>query len=198
MTKGLNEDLVPLKELFGVMQQVARDARSRFDNSLTNVQYPNRGIFLEDLDKKLASGSKLPTNKEIEKLWFELQREMTESGKVVKFFTDVIDNKGSKISTEVIRVGLFNIVSDGKYLNYNSGTLNELIKSPNEKYTVTTSNLFRANNDKVLFGLDITTGQVISCFSVKEEKNTDFCKKIFIKNMENCDLLCQMANGYNQ
>ena len=103
----------------------------------------------------------------------------------------------SKITTEVIRVGLFNTVSDGKYLNYNSGTLNELIKSPNEKYTITTSNLFRTSNDKVLFGLDITTGQVISCFSDKEEKNTNFCKRIFIKNMENCDLLCQMEISSN-
>ena len=43
----LNERLGALKELFGVMQQVAGDARTRFDNSITNVQYPDRTIFLE-------------------------------------------------------------------------------------------------------------------------------------------------------
>ncbi|GIT62333.1 MAG: hypothetical protein Ct9H300mP20_21600 [Gammaproteobacteria bacterium] len=43
----LNERLGALKELFGVMQQVAGDARTRFDNSITNVQYPDRTIFLK-------------------------------------------------------------------------------------------------------------------------------------------------------
>ena len=43
----LTERLGALKELFGVMQQVAGDARTRFDNSLTNVQYPDRSPFLE-------------------------------------------------------------------------------------------------------------------------------------------------------
>ena len=92
----LTERLGALKELFGVMQQVAGDARTRFDNSLTNVQYPDRSPFLEDLAKKIGSNSKLPSIDEIERLWYELQREMTESGKVVKFTTDVIDTNGSK------------------------------------------------------------------------------------------------------
>ena len=51
----LTERLGALKELFGVMQQVAGDARTRFDNSLTNVQYPDRSPFLEDLAKKIGS-----------------------------------------------------------------------------------------------------------------------------------------------
>ena len=58
------------------MQQVAGDARTRFDNSLTNVQYPDRSPFLEDLAKKIGSNSKLPSIEEIERLWFELQREI--------------------------------------------------------------------------------------------------------------------------
>ena len=49
---------------------------------------------------------------------------MTESGKVVKFTTDVIDTNGSKQSTEVVRVGSFNIVADGKYLTYSPETGN--------------------------------------------------------------------------
>ena len=49
---------------------------------------------------------------------------MTESGRVVKFTTDVIDTNGSKQSTEVVRVGAFNIVADGKYLTYSPETGN--------------------------------------------------------------------------
>ena len=120
----LTERLGALKELFGVMQQVAGDARTRFDNSLTNVQYPDRSPFLEDLAKKIGSNSQLPSIDEIERLWFELQREMTETGKVVKFTTEVIDTNGSKQSTAVVRVGSFNIVADGKYLTYSPETGN--------------------------------------------------------------------------
>lgn len=165
LTETLNERLGALKELFGVMQQVAGDARSRFDISLTNVQFPNRGDFLENLAKKLGSSSKLPSIEEIEKLWFELQREMTETGKVVKFTTDVIDTQGSKNQTTVVRVGAFNIVTDGKYLNYEptTGNVSEIPRQPEgRRYTSSTSELFNSTGGKVVFGLDPTLGGVLS------------------------------------
>jgi len=161
----LTERLGALKELFGVMQQVAGDARTRFDNSLTNVQYPDRSPFLEELAKKIGSNSKLPSIDEIERLWFELQREMTETGKVVKFTTDVIDINGSKQSTEVVRVGAFNIVADGKYLTYSpeTGNVTEIPRQPEgRRYTSSTSNVFESGDDKVAFGLDPTLGGVLS------------------------------------
>ena len=165
LTETLNERLGALKELFGVMQQVAGDARSRFDNSLTNVQYPDRSSFLDNLAKKLGSSSKLPSIDEIEKLWFELQREMTESGKVVKFSTDVIDIQGNKSQTTVVRVGAFNIVADGKYLNYEptTGNVSEIPRQPEgRRYTSSTSELFNSTGGKVAFGLDPTLGGVLS------------------------------------
>jgi len=165
LTETLNERLGALKELFGVMQQVSGDARSRFDNSLTNVQYPDRSSFLDNLAKKLGSSSKLPSIDEIEKLWFELQREMTESGKVVKFSTDVIDIQGNKSQTTVVRVGAFNIVADGKYLNYEPTTSNvsEIPRQPEgRRYTSSTSELFNSTGGKVAFGLDPTLGGVLS------------------------------------
>jgi len=165
LTETLNERLGALKELFGVMQQVSGDARSRFDNSLTNVQYPDRSSFLDNLAKKLGSSSKLPSIEEIEKLWFELQREMTESGKVVKFSTDVIDIQGNKSQTTVVRVGAFNIVADGKYLNYEPTTSNvsEIPRQPEgRRYTSSTSELFNSTGGKVAFGLDPTLGGVLS------------------------------------
>ena len=161
----LNERLGALKELFGVMQQVAGDARTRFDNSVTNVQYPDRTMFLEDLAKKIGSNSKLPSIAEIERLWFMLQQEMTESGKVVKFTADVIDTNGAKSPTEVVRVGLFNIVADGKYLNYSPETKNvtEIPRQPEgRRFTGSTSELFNPSDEKIAFGLDPTLGGVLA------------------------------------
>ena len=159
-----NERLGALKELFGVMQQVAGDARGRFDSSLTNIQYPDRGQFLGDLAKKIGSASQLPSIEEIERLWFELQREMTESGKVVRFETPVITEDGTEEIMEIARVGLFNIVSDGKYLDFDANTqaVSELPRQPEQgRFTRSTSDLLNSDDALVRFGLDPTLGGVL-------------------------------------
>jgi biopolymer transport protein ExbB len=159
----LNERLGSLKELFGVMQQVAGDARTRFETSLTSVEYPDRTEFLEGLAKKIGSSSQLPSLEEIERLWFELQREMTESGRVIKFSTSVRMVDGSEEQMDVVRVGLFNIVSDGKYLRYEGGSLSELPRQPEQgRFTGSTSDLLEETDGMVRFGLDPTLGGVLS------------------------------------
>ena len=45
---ALDERLGALKELFGVLQTVSGDTQGRFDNSLTNIQFPDRTEFLVD------------------------------------------------------------------------------------------------------------------------------------------------------
>lgn len=66
----------------------------------------------------MNSDTDLPTLEEIERVWYELHREMTESGRVVKFTTAV----GTDAEREVVRVGLFNLLSNGDYLSYDSDT----------------------------------------------------------------------------
>jgi biopolymer transport protein ExbB len=152
-----------LKELFGVMQQVAGDSRSRFETSITSVEYPDRVAFLEDLAKKIGSGSQLPSLEEIDRLWFELQREMTESGKVVRFNTTVRTADGVETAMDVARVGLFNIVADGKYLQYRNGALSELPRQPEQgRFVNSTSDVINASSGIVRFGLDPTLGGVLS------------------------------------
>ena len=160
----LTQRLGSLKELFGVMQQVAGDTRGQFDSSLTKIQYPDRGQFLDDLAKKIGSSSKLPSMDEIERLWFELQREMTESGKVVQFSTDVISSDGSKETQDVVRVGLYNIVADGKYLYFEpaTGNVSELPRQPEQsRFTDSASDLFSGGDAVVRFGIDPTLGGVL-------------------------------------
>jgi biopolymer transport protein ExbB len=165
MTETLDIRLGALKELFGVMQQVSGDAQVRFENSLTDVQFPDRGEFLEGLAKKIGSSSKLPSLEEVERLWFELQREMTESGRVVRFTTDVISLDGTQAPTEVVRVGLFNIITDGKYLKYEpaTGNVSELPRQPEQnRFIDSTEDLFGADSGKVRFGIDPTRGGVLN------------------------------------
>ena len=52
LQEQLDKRLGSLRELFGVLQQVAGDTRGLFEGSLISSQYPNRGEFLGDLAKK--------------------------------------------------------------------------------------------------------------------------------------------------
>ena len=124
LTQQLDRRLGSLKELFGILQQVAGDTSALFEASMTSVQYPDRNEFLLDLASKMGTSSQLASIEEIERLWFELQREMTETGRVVKFSATVITTDGEQVEREVVRVGAFNIVSDGGYLQYTAETGN--------------------------------------------------------------------------
>jgi biopolymer transport protein ExbB len=159
----LTKRLGSLKELFGVLQQAAGDARGQFDNSLTNIQFPDRGDFLTALAEKMGSTTKLATMEEIERLWYELQREMIESGKIAKFRTNVVESGGNEVEIEVIRVGLFNLVANGKYLRYdpNTGKVSELLRQPQDRFVETAQNLSAAAGGLVTFGLDPTRGQLL-------------------------------------
>jgi biopolymer transport protein ExbB len=67
-----------------------------------------------------------------------LQREVSESGKVVKFPRDVTMADGEIVNTDVVRVGVFNIVYDGGFLKYDSstGSVSELQRQPEQgRYT---------------------------------------------------------------
>lgn len=108
----LANKLGSLKELFGIFQQTAGDLQGVFFNSATSIQYPGRGEFLEAFAKKMGKASEISTIEEVERLWFELQREMTETGRVIKFDAAVLGADGRESRREVIRLGGFGLVSN--------------------------------------------------------------------------------------
>lgn len=113
-----DERLGSLKELFGHLTGAAGDLRARFDVSLTSSQFRDRDAFLEALIKKMNDDTDLPTVAEIEQLWFEMHRELTETGRVTKYATKV----GTTDNREVVRVGVFQLLSDGHYLSFDGET----------------------------------------------------------------------------
>jgi biopolymer transport protein ExbB len=162
---ALNERLGSLKELFGVLQTVTGDAQGRFKTSLTDIQFKGRSDFLVQLGSKMAGASSLASIEEIEQLWFELQNEIAESGTIVRFNHDVTTASGDVVNTEITRVGLFNIVSDGGYLEYNpqTGSIKELLKQPPQgRYTSSAVEMAEASaGDVVRFGFDGTRGSIL-------------------------------------
>lgn len=164
LERALQERLGELKELFGVLQQAAGDARGNFDSSVTQIQFPDRGEWLTEFAQKMGSTTRMPTLEEIERIWFELQREMTESARVVKLNTSVINASGEEEQRDVIRVGLFNVVSDGAYLEYvpETGRLVELQRQPAGRYTGRAGDLQESTGGVNSFAVDPTRGQLLA------------------------------------
>lgn len=163
LNDALTKRLGSLKELFGVLQQVSGDTKNKFYNSVISAEIPGRDVFLDELAQSMGSSSKLASIDEIERVWFEIQREMTESGKVIKFNSDVVEADGTKVNKAVTRVGSFALVADGKYLEYNgtTGTIGELLRQPADRFQSTITALESSNGEMVQFGLDPTGGSIL-------------------------------------
>lgn len=153
----LQERLGSMRELFGHLTSTAGDLRVNLESSIVSAQYPNRGDFLDSLIEKMNSGTTLPDIEEIEHLWAEILKELVESGKVVAFQADVVKPNGEAASQTVIRVGSYNLVSEGKYLSYNTETdkIVELARQPAGKFTSSAAKLQNATS-AVDFGIDPT------------------------------------------
>jgi biopolymer transport protein ExbB len=163
-TDALDKRLGELKELFGVLQQVSGDTRSKFQTSVISAQIPGRGVFLNDFAQSMGSSTKLASISEIERLWFELQREMTQSGKVTTFNREVVLANGDRVNQPVTRVGGFNLITEGKYLEYidETGSVAELIRQPSGRFLSTTEDLTTSQGETTAFALDPTGGSIIS------------------------------------
>jgi biopolymer transport protein ExbB len=129
----LTQRLGSLGELFGVVRQVSGDSTAILYSSLLSAQYPKRDEFFAELGKAKS----LPSIEELERLWFELQREMTESGRVARFRTKIVDANGAATETDVVRIGGFLAMSEGRYLNYlpSVGALGVLSRQPGGELT---------------------------------------------------------------
>ena len=158
--EAYQKELGSLVELFGHLQSSAGEAAVQFSGSLTSGQYgQDRVVFLNDLTTKMSETTELPSIREIEGLWYELQREMVASGQVVSYETTVVDVDGESSQCMVTRIGLFNAVCDGKYLEYAaaSGQYAFLPRQPAGRYTKTAKNIGNAEaGEQVKFGVDPT------------------------------------------
>ena len=158
----LKENLGSLNEIFGHIAGTATEARDIFQESVTAGQFgKEREEFMATLAKKMAEGIKLASISELETLWYELQREITAQGEVTRFSTNVIGTDGEVETREVVRVGVFNTVSNGEYLQYapGRGMYEELPSQPPGRYTSSTGDLFDGETFPVQFAVDPTGPQ---------------------------------------
>ncbi len=149
-----------LRELTGVAKQAAGDLKADLENSIVSAQFPERSGKLAAMTQSKA----LPTLEELESLWFYLLQEMAESGKVVKFNSDILTASGEPRQAEVVRIGTFNAIADGQYLRYLSetGKLAELARQPGSNYNSLAEKFASASSGTVDLGVDPTRGVILS------------------------------------
>jgi len=158
----LAERMGNLGELFGVVRQSSGDIQAALDDSMVSAQMPGRTQFLSDL----AQRRELPTVPELKHLWSAMVTEIAESGKVVKFSAPVERTNGEKENLEIVRLGVFNAVSDGQFLDWDTSksreNLIELARQPAARFRTMAEDLQSATGgDFVPFSVDFTRGQIL-------------------------------------
>jgi biopolymer transport protein ExbB len=151
-----------LGELFGVTRQVAGDSSAIMYNSITSGQFAKRDEFFT----KLAKSKVLPTIPEFERLAFELLREITESGRIARFKTDIVSAGGQRESVDVIRIGGFIATTDGQYLDYKPdlGTFSVLPRQPGGEMARMARELSEAKTGYTRAVVDPSRGVLLSLY----------------------------------
>ena len=142
------KQLGSLNELFCHMQRISTDSRVTFETSLTAAEFgKERETFLGDLTSKMGESTELPTILEIERVWYEIMREMKATGEVVRFNTNVINVDGSQAECDVVRIGVYNAVCGSSYLEYvpSKGQYQFLARQPAGRYTGSASRVSNAD-----------------------------------------------------
>jgi biopolymer transport protein ExbB len=159
----LTQRLGELGEMFGVVRQVATDTSGNVWDSLTSSQLGPRKELLD----RLGRSKELPSTEDLEKLWYELQREMTEQGQVVRYRAPVLTSEGQIEERDVIRAGPFSAVSRGRYLLWEpaEGKLRELTRQPPARYLQTVEPFERTTSGFARLAVDPSRGALLSALT---------------------------------
>jgi biopolymer transport protein ExbB len=159
----LTERLGEMGELFGVVRQVATDMSGYVWDSLTSSQLGSR----RDLLERLGRSKELPSTEDLEKLWYELQREMTAQGDVARYTAPVLTTEGTVEEKEVVRAGPFSAVADGKYLLWEveEQKLRELTRQPPSRYVDTVEPFMATTSGVAELAVDPSRGSLLNALT---------------------------------
>ena len=109
------ERLGAFGELFGVVRGTASEMGAQIKESIISGELQGRSQTLTDLAKSKA----LPSNEELEMLWYHLLEEMNAQGEVKRFNGTIVDTDGNFSEEEVVRVGPWTAFDrKGNFLGY--------------------------------------------------------------------------------
>ena len=146
-------------ELFGVVRQVAGEAIATVKNSLVSIQYPGR----EEALAALAETRNLPNINQMKGLIVTMLEEMTKSGNVERFNSQVILPGGSISDAEVVRIGVFNAITDNFFLKFipETQSLQVLARQPARRFRSLADDLFDLEEGYTTMAVDPSRGQIL-------------------------------------
>ncbi len=155
-----------LGEMFGVVRQASAEAYGRISTSIVSAQYPGRASFLQRMSEESKG---LPNIQELEDLWIALQTEMTESGKIARFQTEVISLDGGKSVQDVVRVGTFNLIGKDGYLKFDDKEqqVQPLGRQPDGYMVDSAENMLEATSGVQPFYVDPSQGAILGLLTAK-------------------------------
>jgi biopolymer transport protein ExbB len=109
-----------LQEVFGLARQVSNDISTVLRQSMITTQFPvaEGQLPRDEFLTQFANSRTTPTAAELQRLWIEIQREMTASGQVARYQTRIVRPGGESEQAEVVRIGPFTATSGGEFLSY--------------------------------------------------------------------------------
>jgi biopolymer transport protein ExbB len=158
----LQERMGNLGELFGIVRQASGDIQASLDDSMVSSALPGRSEFLSGL----AQRKELPNVTELRMVWSRMVTEIAQSGKVVKYTAPVERSNGEMQDMEVVRVGVFNAVSDGAFLDWDPSkshvNLIELARQPAARFASMAMDLQSAAPGEMTdMAVDFSRGQIL-------------------------------------
>ncbi len=147
-------------ELFGVVRQVAGETIAIVKNSIVSLQFPNREKNLTGL----AEARGIPSIEQMHDLRVELLREMSQSGQVQRFQKQVVLPGGSIVDAEIVRIGVFNAITENFFLQFvpDTQSLQVLARQPARRYQSMAEDLFALDTGYTTMAVDPSRGQILS------------------------------------
>lgn len=149
-----------LGELFGVFRQTSTDVQSIMFDSLASAENPSRKSDIA----VLAEMSEVPGIESMESLWTLMLDEIAQSAKISSFESDIVKPSGEHYTSEVTRIGSFNVVANGVYLNYlpENDQLVEFARQPGGSVNESAADIEKAAaGDSVAFAIDPSRGVLL-------------------------------------
>ncbi|PIE71346.1 MAG: hypothetical protein CSA22_03555 [Deltaproteobacteria bacterium] len=165
LEEKLQRKMGDMGELFGVTRQVAGELKAEYVHDITTVHFPERGAFLQNLAERKG----LPDMSALEKLWLILLEGLNASGEVVRFDAPVVQTDGTSRDQEVVRIGTYGAVSEGRFLAYDPEGMyfTNALKQPPTRFRMTAKNFDTSAPGMVKIMIDPTRGQLLSMLTRK-------------------------------
>ncbi len=159
LRQELQKSVADMGDIYSIYRQFAADFSAVLDESHTGAEFTQRKQTIKNSNQPDA----LPTIEDMENLWYLVQEEMTESGKVTTYQGKVVAASGTARDASIVRVGNFTAFTGGQFLRYVPET-SEFVapdKQPENRFVHLAETFSAAQDGMYAVPIDPTRGNLL-------------------------------------